>query len=235
MMSHVLLQQVQIDHQLGSMSGQANSFLSLLRIRDPYTGLHSDRVQKLASQVCSVFGLDRVETEKIEIGAYLHDIGKMAIPDEILRKPGSLDADEWEIMKAIRRWGRPPSGRCPSSGRSLRSFSTITNGTTARVIRANSAEKAFRSARESSLFSMPTMPSQRIARTAGRGRSRWRVRSYSWAREASSIPMSWMPCWKPSDTRCPLFSNCSTREVREHKQCLHYLENLRGIRAWGRP
>ena len=100
MMSHVLLQQVQIDHQLGSMSGQANSFLSLLRIRDPYTGLHSDRVQKLASQVCSVFGLDRVETEKIEIGAYLHDIGKMAIPDDILRKPGSLDADEWEIMKS---------------------------------------------------------------------------------------------------------------------------------------
>lgn len=99
-MSHVLLQQVQIDHQIGSMSGQANSFLSLLRIRDPYTGLHSDQVQKLASQVGSVFGLDRVETEKIEIGAYLHDIGKMAIPDEILRKPGSLDADEWEIMKS---------------------------------------------------------------------------------------------------------------------------------------
>lgn len=96
-MSHVLLQQ---DHQTGSMTGQANSFLSLLRIRDPYTGLHSDRVQKLARQVCSIFGLDQAETQKIEIGAYLHDIGKMAIPDEILRKPGSLDADEWEIMKS---------------------------------------------------------------------------------------------------------------------------------------
>ena len=82
------------------MTGQANSFLSLLRIRDPYTGLHSDRVQQLASQVSAVFGLDRVETQKIEIGAYLHDIGKIAIPDDILRKPGSLTDDEWEIMKS---------------------------------------------------------------------------------------------------------------------------------------
>ncbi len=82
------------------MAGQANSFLSLLRIRDPYTGLHSDRVLELASQVCAVFGLDRVETQRIEIGAYLHDIGKIAIPDEILRKPGGLDDDEWEIMKS---------------------------------------------------------------------------------------------------------------------------------------
>ena len=81
------------------MTGQANSFLRLLRIRDPYTGVHSDRVFELAGKVCAVFGLDPGDTRMIETGAYLHDLGKIAIPDEILRKPGRLTADEWAIMQ----------------------------------------------------------------------------------------------------------------------------------------
>ena len=86
------------DVGMDQMHGQAKSFLSLLRIRDPYTGVHSDRVLELAGKVCAAFGLDPYDARMIETGAYLHDLGKIAIPDEILRKPGRLTADEREIM-----------------------------------------------------------------------------------------------------------------------------------------
>ena len=94
-MSTVIMQEVQSDQ----IAGQARSFLSLLRVRDPYTGVHSDRLLELASKICEVFGLGPADTQTIEAGAYLHDIGKIAIPDDILRKPGRLSADEWEIMQ----------------------------------------------------------------------------------------------------------------------------------------
>ncbi len=94
-MSTVIMQELQLDQ----IAGQAKSFLSLLRVRDPYTGVHSDRMLDLASKICVQFGLGPADTQMIEAGAYLHDIGKVAIPDDILRKPGRLSADEWEIMQ----------------------------------------------------------------------------------------------------------------------------------------
>ncbi len=94
-MSTVIMQELQLDQ----IAGQAKSFLSLLRVRDPYTGVHSDRMLDLASKMCEQFGLGPADTQTIEAGAYLHDIGKIAIPDDILRKPGRLTADEWEIMQ----------------------------------------------------------------------------------------------------------------------------------------
>jgi diguanylate cyclase (GGDEF)-like protein/putative nucleotidyltransferase with HDIG domain len=67
--------------------------------RDRYTGEHSDAVVQLATSVCSQLGLSPDETEDVRTAALLHDIGKVAIPDQILHKPGKLDAAEWIIMR----------------------------------------------------------------------------------------------------------------------------------------
>ncbi|HSD76675.1 MAG TPA: HD-GYP domain-containing protein, partial [Solirubrobacteraceae bacterium] len=72
---------------------------SALLERDRYTGEHSESVVEMARTVASTVGLDELETERVAMAALLHDIGKVAIPDRVLLKPGKLDAAEWELMK----------------------------------------------------------------------------------------------------------------------------------------
>jgi two-component system cell cycle response regulator len=66
---------------------------------DPELGGHTDEVAALALQVAQRLGLDEDEIERMTIAAELHDIGKIAIPGSILRKPGPLDADEWNFVR----------------------------------------------------------------------------------------------------------------------------------------
>lgn len=72
---------------------------SALDARDPYTGNHSRRVSDMACLLCRYLGLSAQETRTIHIAAHLHDIGKIGIPDAVLRKPGRLDDQEWAVMK----------------------------------------------------------------------------------------------------------------------------------------
>lgn len=67
--------------------------------RDPYTQYHSDRVSKIAKYLAQESGLKKDEIEKIEIAGYLHDIGKLAVKDEILQKKGALTPEEEKIMR----------------------------------------------------------------------------------------------------------------------------------------
>ncbi|HWE07722.1 MAG TPA: HD-GYP domain-containing protein [Solirubrobacteraceae bacterium] len=66
---------------------------------DGYTGEHSQDVVSLAVAVGDQLGLDAEQRRNLEFGALLHDVGKIAIPKEIVNKPGKLDSDEWELMK----------------------------------------------------------------------------------------------------------------------------------------
>ncbi len=66
---------------------------------DAYTGSHSRDVVELAIEVGRRMGLDREALRDLEFGALLHDVGKIAVPKEIINKPGKLTAEEWEIMK----------------------------------------------------------------------------------------------------------------------------------------
>lgn len=68
-------------------------------MRDDVTGMHCYRVGKWANLVALEMGLTSVEADAIEIAARLHDIGKIGIPDELLRKPAKLTASEYEVMK----------------------------------------------------------------------------------------------------------------------------------------
>jgi len=67
--------------------------------KDPYTAGHSARVQCIALAVAEELGLAHVQLDAIRFGGLFHDIGKIAVPDSILTKPGKLDADEYETIK----------------------------------------------------------------------------------------------------------------------------------------
>jgi putative nucleotidyltransferase with HDIG domain len=66
---------------------------------DGYTGEHCKSVVRLALEVATDLGLDSDRLRNLEFGALLHDVGKVAIPKEIINKPGKLDAHEWQVIK----------------------------------------------------------------------------------------------------------------------------------------
>jgi putative two-component system response regulator len=67
--------------------------------RDPYTVGHCERLAVYASDLGRHLGLDEESLTALRRGGYLHDLGKIAVPDEILKKGADLTAREWEVMK----------------------------------------------------------------------------------------------------------------------------------------
>lgn len=67
--------------------------------RDEGTGAHIQRMSHYAAAVAGKMGLNSESVESILYATPMHDVGKMAIPDHILLKPGPLDLDEWQIMQ----------------------------------------------------------------------------------------------------------------------------------------
>ncbi|GEM_PF-1780042 len=67
--------------------------------RDTYTSDHSERIAELATAVARRMGFDEEMVHTIWLASQLHDIGKIGVPDAILRKPGPLTEEEWEVMK----------------------------------------------------------------------------------------------------------------------------------------
>ena len=68
-------------------------------LKEAQTERHSKRVTAYAIGIAKTMGISPDEIRVIARGAFLHDIGKMAIPDQILTKPGPLDTSEWRIMR----------------------------------------------------------------------------------------------------------------------------------------
>lgn len=67
--------------------------------RSRETGNHVKRVAEYSELLANLYGLSSEEAELMKMASPMHDIGKVAIPDAILLKPGKLEAEEWEIMK----------------------------------------------------------------------------------------------------------------------------------------
>ncbi len=67
--------------------------------KDPYTRGHSERVARFSVAIAERMNLPRDEIEKLRVSALLHDVGKIGIDDNILKKPGHLTPEEFEIMK----------------------------------------------------------------------------------------------------------------------------------------
>ena len=75
------------------------SLAGAIDAKDPYTKGHSTSVSRYAEALARAVNLPEAEVERIKIGALLHDVGKIGIPESVLKKPGKLDDEEWEIMK----------------------------------------------------------------------------------------------------------------------------------------
>ncbi|HET6498365.1 MAG TPA: HD domain-containing phosphohydrolase [Coriobacteriia bacterium] len=75
------------------------SLAAAVDAKDSYTRGHSDRVARYAALTAAEMGLSPDQRLSLEMSAYLHDIGKIGIPEEILLKPGRLDPDETETMR----------------------------------------------------------------------------------------------------------------------------------------
>jgi putative nucleotidyltransferase with HDIG domain len=85
--------------RLAVESAGLRALLAAIEARDGYTGGHSKVVLELASAVARRMGLSEEDAAVVRQAALLHDIGKIAIPDEILRKPAPLGEQEWEVMR----------------------------------------------------------------------------------------------------------------------------------------
>ena len=79
--------------------GTVKSLAAAIDGKDPYTRGHSERVSRISVAIAQRLGLSDGECEKIRISALLHDVGKIAIDDKVLKKPASLTDEEFEIMK----------------------------------------------------------------------------------------------------------------------------------------
>ena len=71
----------------------------MVEARDPYTGGHLWRVSRYAELLAEKAGWSDADVARVTIGGFLHDLGKIGISDAILRKPGSLDSDELDIIR----------------------------------------------------------------------------------------------------------------------------------------
>jgi putative nucleotidyltransferase with HDIG domain len=92
-----------IDHVLElshTYRGTALVLANVVEADDAYTGMHSEGVVALALDAADELGFNSVQRRNVEFGALLHDVGKIAVPKEIINKPGPLDDDEWAIMRA---------------------------------------------------------------------------------------------------------------------------------------
>jgi putative nucleotidyltransferase with HDIG domain len=96
----------------GRMAELEGTYLAVVRewgesieSSDSYTFGHCERVADNAVAVAKVLGLDAQEQTAIRLGAYLHDLGKVKVPHEILNKPGKLTADEFDVIKMHPVWG----------------------------------------------------------------------------------------------------------------------------------
>lgn len=83
------------EHMLDVVS----SLAAAIDAKDTYTKGHSAAVSRYAEALARAINLPSDEVERIKLGALLHDVGKIGIPEQILRKPTALSDDEWAVMK----------------------------------------------------------------------------------------------------------------------------------------
>jgi HD-GYP domain-containing protein (c-di-GMP phosphodiesterase class II) len=87
------------------MDGSIRAIASTLEMRDPYTAGHERRVAQLACAMAADMGMPEDRIEGLRIACYVHDIGKIAVPAEILAKPTAISDHEFGIIKTHSQFG----------------------------------------------------------------------------------------------------------------------------------
>jgi diguanylate cyclase (GGDEF)-like protein/putative nucleotidyltransferase with HDIG domain len=103
--------------RLSAMSQTTDALRSAVAARGSALDAHTAGVAELAVATARKVGLDRVQVEEVRRAAELHDIGKLAIPDVILDKPGALTDEEWAVMRTHSDVGARIVAAAPALGR----------------------------------------------------------------------------------------------------------------------
>jgi putative nucleotidyltransferase with HDIG domain len=103
---------VELIHVDGKVAELETAYLAVVRewgqsieSSDTYTFGHCERVARAGVAVARALGMDEHTQKTVRIGAYLHDLGKVRVPHEILNKPGPLTRDEFEVVQMHPIWG----------------------------------------------------------------------------------------------------------------------------------
>jgi HD domain len=128
----------------------------VLEVDDEYTGFHSRRVVSLSVAVADSMGLSPKQRRNVEFGALLHDVGKIAVPKEIINKPGPLSEDEWLVIKTHTIEGQRMLDRVGGLLRSAGSCAPRTRSGTAAATRTGSWPSRSRSSRRSCPAATPS-------------------------------------------------------------------------------
>jgi putative nucleotidyltransferase with HDIG domain len=99
------------------LGSQVGGLVRLLAEKDEYTEGHTRRVALLAVEVGEELGLPPARLRELATGGLLHDIGKLSVPDEVLKKPSALDDEEYAIVQKHAIWGDALLGRLGFSHR----------------------------------------------------------------------------------------------------------------------
>ncbi len=100
-----LVRQFRATSHLEDATGVLGAVARAVEVHDPYTAGHLERLRRLGGRVALQLGLSRLEVEAIRTAGVLHDIGKVAIPGEILRKRGPLTDEDWQLMREHPAYG----------------------------------------------------------------------------------------------------------------------------------
>ncbi|HEV2582845.1 MAG TPA: amino acid permease [Ktedonobacteraceae bacterium] len=97
-----------------ALTGAVEALAALVEARDQYTGDHTSEVATLATQIALRLGLSEADARMVGLAGHLHDLGKVAIPDDVLQKPSGLTPEEWELMRTHPVVGADVVSRMPS-------------------------------------------------------------------------------------------------------------------------
>ena len=97
----------------GTLQAGVETLTSLVNLRDGYTGVHSGQVAQMAQRVGKQLGLGGADLAELGVAGRLHDIGKIGVPDGILRKSGPLTPAERTVVECHAAWGAETLERMP--------------------------------------------------------------------------------------------------------------------------
>ena len=143
---------------LGASLGLAEALAQALDARDRYTAGHSLRVAEYAHAIARELQLVERDVEIIRLAAWLHDVGKIGIPDAVLLKPGPLTAEEFGLVKLHPQIERRILERAPGFERCWTQSSCTTKISTAPGIPTHSQAKRFLWMHASSGWPTPSTP-----------------------------------------------------------------------------
>lgn len=89
-----------IELDMDGLQDFAELLAQLIDFRSRFTATHSSGVAASAATLAQLFGLPESDCRRVQVAGYLHDIGKLAIPTELLEKNGKLTAQEWQVVRA---------------------------------------------------------------------------------------------------------------------------------------